>query len=95
MSKQAETKFKEKVFDDLKGIKTAWFYKNVAGSVRGIPDVILCHDGHFYAFELKVDAPTTKLQEYNIKKINKANGTACVVTPNNWGMILQELKRKK
>ncbi len=46
----------------------------------GIPDVICCLDGRFFAFEVKTaDGKPTKLQEATICKILAAGGTALVV----------------
>lgn len=48
--------------------------------VAGIPDIIACVDGRFYAFEVKTDiGRTTKLQDATIRKILDAGGTAVVV----------------
>lgn len=46
----------------------------------GIPDLILCKNGHFLAFETKVDKnKASKMQEWHIDKINKAGGNAYVI----------------
>ena len=46
----------------------------------GIPDIIACINGHFFAFEVKTDSgKATKLQESTIRKILAAGGTALVV----------------
>ena len=46
----------------------------------GIPDVICCLDGRFFAFEVKTpDGVVTKLQERTIHKIKVAGGHAYVV----------------
>ena len=46
----------------------------------GIPDIICCYCGGFYAFEVKTETGTlTKLQEATIRKIQKAGGVAEVV----------------
>ena len=46
----------------------------------GIPDIIVCHRGHFIALEAKVGKnQPTKLQPVTIEQIRKAGGTAVVV----------------
>lgn len=89
--KNPETKFKEKVQEDLKRIR-CWHRKIQSVSVRGIPDVLMCKSGKFVALELKVDSPLTELQKYNLDLISKNGGYARVVTPNNWNEIFQEIQ---
>lgn len=46
----------------------------------GIPDIIACVDGRYFAFEVKAPAGrTTALQDAAIRKILAAGGTALVV----------------
>ena len=46
----------------------------------GIPDVICCLDGRFFAFEVKTpEGVVTKLQERTIHRIKVAGGHAYVV----------------
>ena len=46
----------------------------------GIPDVICCLDGRFFAFEVKTaEGRVTKLQEQTIHRIKVAGGHAYVV----------------
>jgi Holliday junction resolvase len=46
----------------------------------GIPDIIACVDGRYFAFEVKTAAGrATALQEATIRKILAAGGTALVV----------------
>lgn len=56
--------------------------KIVTANKSGVPDIIACDkDGKFVAIEVKTPKTknnTSKLQEYNIKKINDNNGTAFV-----------------
>ncbi len=85
MSKQDETKFKEKVQAFLKTLKSAWFVKIQQTSISGTPDIILCLNGVFIAIELKTDTGTvSKLQEYNLNKIASSGGIAIVLMPSNF-----------
>jgi Holliday junction resolvase len=65
----------------------AWKTHGDAYSVSGIPDIIACIDGRFFAFEVKTpDGKLTKLQEITLQRINDAKGNAFKVTS------LQEVK---
>ena len=62
----------------------AFVWKEAAGpySRRGIPDVSMVMDGHFFGFEIKRPyiGRLTKIQELTIKQIREAGGTAAVVS---------------
>lgn len=89
---QPETKFKAKVLDKLKLIKNIWVVKVQQKSIAGVPDIIMCANGRFIAWELKVGSNrASPLQQYNIDCINKAGGIALVVTPDNLTQSLEEL----
>ena len=58
----------------------AWKEHGGQYSTAGIPDIIVCHCGHFIALEAKVGKnQPTKLQTVTIEQIRKAGGTAAVV----------------
>lgn len=66
----------------LKTLPNCFAWKEHGGmyGTAGIPDIIACIDGKFYGFEVKTDiGKPTKLQEFTIRKINKAGGIAVVV----------------
>ena len=47
----------------------------------GIPDILACIDGRFYAFEVKQPGKdATRLQKYEIARLTDAGATAAVVT---------------
>ena len=58
----------------------AYVIKTITTSKSGVPDIIACHQGHFYAFEVKrqggVIAP---LQLHNQLLVQQAGGTALIV----------------
>ena len=94
MSTQPETRFTQKVQSELRKIPGIWFYKNVAVSVAGIPDIIGCLNGLFFALELKVPPnKATTLQLHVIRKIRDSGGYVEVVTPANLHTVLAELQR--
>ena len=58
----------------------AWKEHGGQYGTAGIPDIIVCHRGHFVALEAKVGKnQPTKLQAVTIEQIRKAGGTAAVV----------------
>jgi hypothetical protein len=73
-----------------------WFIKE-AGAIRGIPDLIICVDGLFVAWELKRSRDEAEkssgrivLQRYTCLRIQRAGGQAEIVHPEN----LEEMKQK-
>ncbi len=57
----------------------AWIYKAADRFTSGIPDLLLCKQGRFYAVELKVgNNKATPIQEFVIRKIREAGGRVCV-----------------
>jgi hypothetical protein len=76
----------------LKYLKTlpecfAWKEHGGQYGTLGIPDIIVCYQGKFMAFEVKTPSgKLTTLQEITLQKINDAKGYAYKVTS------LQEVK---
>lgn len=94
MSKQRETKFKEKVLSRLSSLKPRiWFFKVQLVALRGIPDVVGVANGRFFAWELKVPPnQPTQLQSFVLEKIALAGGIARVVTPANLDECFEEVE---
>ncbi len=66
----------------LKTVPGCFAWKEHGGmyGTAGIPDIIACINGRFYAFEVKTESgKSTALQEAAIRKIQNAGGTAAVV----------------
>ena len=66
----------------LKTVPHCFAWKTHGGmyGTAGIPDIISCIDGSFFAFEVKTAiGKATPLQETIIRKILAAGGTAAVV----------------
>lgn len=69
----------------------AWVFK-VHGSPyqrAGVPDLLCCHKGRFYAFEVKRPGEgPTPIQAHELQQVQEAGGTATVVTSvadvQNW-----------
>ena len=70
------------ILNHLKSMPDCFAWKEHGGmyGTAGIPDIICCIGGRFFAFEVKNEKGTvTKLQEATIDKIKAAGGTAAVV----------------
>lgn len=91
-----------KVFDSwIKEGEPLYFFVKEAGAIRGIPDIVGCYNGHFFAWELKrnlAEASKTSgriaLQLYNVSRIHRAQGVAEVVHPENLEQKLLELRAR-
>ena len=66
----------------LKTVPGCFAWKTHGGvyGTAGIPDIIACVDGRFFAFEVKTaSGKATQLQQATVRKILSAGGTALVV----------------
>lgn len=74
---QHEKAFQNKVLAYLKKLDGCFHFKVVMANCNGIPDVIGCYKGKFFAFELKSKTgQPSKLQKVMMRKINNAGGVA-------------------
>jgi hypothetical protein len=76
----SETRLKEKVLAMLKKeFRDVWVYKTADRWKSGIPDVLVCKEGRFFAAELKVGKnKATRLQLSVLRKIQRAGGRVAV-----------------
>ena len=75
-----EQDYQRKIIKYLESVG-AYVVKVVAASKKGVPDIIACYKGSFIAIEVKTPLTrhnTTKLQDYNLKKVREAEGYAIV-----------------
>lgn len=92
LAKKPETRFKEKVYEALDKIPRLYYTKIQQVAIKGTLDIIICYDGKFFAWELKVGKNKADgLQNYEIYKIKRAGGVARVVTPATLEEALQEI----
>lgn len=85
MAKKEETSFKEKVLKDLKYFKAAYYIKTQERGRRGVPDIIGCINGKFFALELKTDTgKLDELQLFTLGKIRVSQGFALSTSPKYW-----------
>lgn len=84
-----EAKVKKKVVDILKERGAYYFFPVTGGYGRsGVPDIICCYRGIFFAFECKAgDSTVTALQQKNIDEILAAGGVALVINETNYDKV--------
>jgi Holliday junction resolvase len=86
MTSTPEKKVKLKVRAILDWDKDIYYFTPMTGGYgrSGVPDIVGCYKGHFFAIECKAGkGTTTALQDKNIKEIKKAGGQVIVVNENN------------
>jgi Holliday junction resolvase len=86
MTSTPEKKVKLKVRAILDWDKDIYYFTPMTGGYgrSGVPDIVGCYKGHFFAIECKAGkGTTTALQYKNIKEIEKAGGRVIVVNENN------------
>lgn len=75
----AEQRLQTKILAYLKE-EGHYAIKTVTVGKKGVPDVIACIHGRFFAFEVKAPkGKPTELQTWNLRQIGKAGGVAAVV----------------
>jgi hypothetical protein len=81
-----EKKVKTAVVKILKEYADLYYFYPVMGGygASGIPDIVGCYRGKFFAIECKAGkGKTTALQEKNIAQIREAGGRVMVVNEDN------------
>ena len=72
-----ESAFQTKVINYLESIGACVIKIHVSSyQLEGEPDIICCHKGKFYAFELKQGSKLSKLQEVKLELIKESGGVA-------------------
>jgi len=90
-----EKKVKAEVVRILKVYGAYYFYPVAGGyGAAGIPDIVGCYNGRFFAIECKAGKnKTTALQDMNIAKIHGQAGYAIVVNETNTQDVAEMMKR--
>lgn len=97
MAQTPEKKVKDKVVSVLKSEGAYYFFPATHGYGRsGVPDVIACVNGHFFAIECKAgtNKPTT-LQVRELEAIRRCGGVAVVANEENWDMVRDIVRKLK
>lgn len=84
-----EKEFQTKVLKLLRTVPGSYWYKANDRTTAGIPDIIGCVNGLFFALELKTRSTVSAIQAYHLRKIEDALGQAFVVTPANWKKVFE------
>ena len=103
MAMTPEKRVKKAVQKQLDLLGAYYFFPATGGFGRsGVPDIIGCYQGAFFAIECKAGKNTpTALQERNMKKIRDNGGIAIVVNEENLKIVqdvlsqLQEIENGK
>lgn len=98
MKAPLEHDFQKVVKKRLKSLPNCYHFTKEAAAIRGIPDIIGCYQGTFFAWELKrSEAEARKktgrivLQRHVIGLIRKAGGIGEIVYPENFEEKLTQL----
>jgi Holliday junction resolvase len=86
MASTPEKKVKLKVRSILDWHDDIYYFTPMTGGYgrSGVPDIVGCYKGYFFAIECKAGkGTTTALQDKNIKDIEKAGGKVIVVNESN------------
>ena len=85
MAQTPEKKVKDQVVKILKHFGAYYFFPATYGYGRsGVPDIVCCFSGNFFAIECKAGKnKTTPLQEKEIELIRQSGGTALVINETN------------
>lgn len=97
MAKTPEKVVKDKVVSVLKSEDVYYFFPATHGYGRsGVPDIIACVNGHFFAIECKAGGgKLTALQTREIEHIRRCGGVAVVANEDNWDMVRGIVRKLK
>jgi hypothetical protein len=95
---QLESHFKRAVKKRLDAIDDLYYFVKEAASIRGLPDIVGCYRGVFFAWELKKDLSEASkrtgrivLQRHILSLIRRCGGIGEVVYPENFEECLKNL----
>lgn len=92
-SEISEKVFQTRLLVRLREIPGTYWYKANDRTTAGVPDIIGCVAGIFFALELKTKSKVSPIQAYHLRKIDEAAGQAFVVTPKNAAQVLEFIKK--
>lgn len=97
MALTPEGKVKAKVVRILKDEGVYYFFPATGGYGRsGVPDIVCCINGYFFAIECKAGKnKPTLLQVNEIESIRRAGGVAVVANEENWDEVRSLVHRLK
>ena len=87
--------FQRKVLKWIRSLQDVWVIKTREINTRGIPDILACITGDFYALEIKAyKKKPTKLQANELKKIENAGGFSYVLYPENFEKFKRDILQR-
>lgn len=89
-----EGKVKAAVVKVLKSTPDLYYFFSATGGYgrSGVPDIVGCYHGKFFAIECKAGkGKTTALQDCELGAINKAGGVTLLVNEDNIGAVAKLL----
>jgi len=94
LAKNKESLFQKKVQANLDRLPYTWHFR-YHGILAGMPDLMGCCNGRFFALEVKVSATArrSKLQEFVLKRMDTAGAYATFVYPENFEVVMAYLQR--
>jgi Holliday junction resolvase len=94
MAMTPEGKVKKRVAELLKQHNAYYFFPAMGAFGRaGVPDIVGCYKGYFFAVECKAGkGKPTALQERELDTIRKAGGKAFVINEHNLDLLEIYLK---
>jgi len=94
MASTPEGRVKAKVVQQLKALDAYYFFPATGGfGASGVPDVVGCYRGCFFAIECKAgNNKPTLLQDRHIKRISQAGGYSWVVNEKNVHLVTEALR---
>lgn len=95
MAQTPEKRVKNKVVAMLKEHGAYYFFPATHGFGRsGVPDVVGCLNGYFFAVECKAGTnKPTQLQQHEIAAIGAAGGRALVINETNYDALADLLRQ--
>jgi Holliday junction resolvase len=94
MALTPEAKVKQRVVKQLKEMGAYYFFPVTGGfGNSGIPDIVGCIRGRFFAIECKAGKnTTTRLQDSHLEEIRKQGGVALLINGDNAHLVEELLK---
>ncbi len=74
-----ESQLQKKILDYLNSLEHCVAYKIIQANERGVPDIVATLRGRALFFEVKVDSPVSKVQQYQVARLVRAGATAHIV----------------
>jgi len=76
-AKKMEKQIQAEILRYLEKVPRCFVFKTIVSNINGVPDIICCYKGIFFAFEVKTQYyNATKIQRFRMNSIGAAGGVA-------------------